>query len=788
MSVSVSIQSSVIALAPGDSATLVAVATRLDGRRGELQFTMSLPPDFDATVTSQVESGAVTTAEIRIRAPASITASRHIATLHVTGASAGRATVWFELEVAPHPGIDVTPERPEVTLIPGGVLPLNVAIARTVITDPVTLTLVAPAGISLVAPNDPVVGSRTRVTLAVTSGVAPGTYPAILRGSAPGVPDDDAPLLIVVSPDPLQLILDDVASVQATLVSAEIIVNRNGVAGTIAFTAEGLPPSVTFSAAPTAGTLASAEFAISAGALPGNYPLTLRGSDGSQSVATTFHLTIAPSNVGLTLVPQNVAVLSGTAATSLLTLARTSFDGTVAVAVDDVPAGVSVEISDSTVSGTTTTVLIAVSEAVSAGVYTLTVRAFPSPTTGEPGSPVLDPVSAPLTLTVVEAPVGGNVLLDWSRCSEPAWVAGQDGSGPWVRLAGALGRFAMAVTSARGGIAFTSGQSSLVVRYATHAELTAAPLDMCPPEQSVGSTRSVSGTTDFGNIVTSAEYTWHLGGGTGTSSLASPDFTIVGVGPGVHDLIGTGTIGLGRGPIQILRGVGPLAGEFIGTIGVFWETAVTPVNAVVRVGSLAGEGVSIRQNYLTTGSCSVTEFNRTGSSSASGAPSFSVLAIPAAKQSSTDFHQFDVTASSPSGHRRASLSVHALTSDVVPTVALPPALPPYLVTALSGSHQRLRLVMDAIPTGYDGDLTLSFADGLASVTIVHSAALLAEETPGPLTLEMPELGGTSGFPVGTVPTATAHGNWTIGITGSNGHATDCIEGASRWSIARTGTF
>ena len=788
--VRLTLESSTLTVAPGDSATLIVSALRLDGSKGKLTFSVSVPPQFDATIANVTESGAVTTATITIRAGASLVPASYFANIRVDGEPAGGASASLSLNVAPRPRIGVAPVKQTASVIPGGIAPIVVSVVRTAFTGPVALTLVAPPGISLVAPNEPVGGSSATVTLAVGGAVAPGTYAVTLRGSAPGVPDSDAPLSIIVSADALQLIVDDMATPQATVVSRDVIVNRNGASGAVTLSADGLPAGVGFSATTATGSTATLTLVVTAGALPGSHLITLRGSDGANAASVSFVLAIAASNVAMTLVPQHVAVLQGSTAASVLTLVRNSFGGAVSVELSGVPAGITVNATDATVTGATTTLVVTVARDKEPGPYLLTVRAIPHPSSGGAGGPALDPVTASLTVTVVETSTSGaNVVLDWSRCSAPDWVAGQDGTGPWTRLSGAQGRFAFAVSSVRGGVAYSTGPRSLTVQLATNAELTAAPTDMCDPVEPVVPLRTVTGLMDFSTILTSSSYTWRLGGGVGTSTLGSSDLTITGVRPGVHDLIGTGTIGLGNGPIVIVRDVNPPPDGYIGTVPVLGEFAIAPISGQVSVGPRAAESVLVRESYLTTAACTANEIYLSGTPViATGTSTFGLLGIPESRRRSSDYHHLDVRATSAAGTRSASLSVHAVAADKTLAVALPPNLPSYSVTQLPGSHLRLRLSMDAIPTGYNGAMTLQFGDGLSSVTIVNSAAALATAGTGIFLLDMPDLGGTSGFPDDAVPPVNARGDWTLTLTGSTGHATDCAEGASRWSIARTGSY
>ena len=78
-----------------------------------------------------------------------------------------------------------------------------------------------------------------------------------------------------------------------------------------------------------------------------------------------------------------------------------------------------------------------------------------------------------VALTVTPPASGALVLLDWSGCVAPTWVALQDGTGPWTRLTSSSATYVGSVASSVGGIAYVT-DGNVFVRYMMKAELSAA--------------------------------------------------------------------------------------------------------------------------------------------------------------------------------------------------------------------------------------------------------------------------------------------------------------------------
>lgn len=786
--ISMSVETSSISAVQGGTATLRASITRLGVFHGAVGFALTgLPPNVSAVVGTSTTTGQVTSAPITFHVARTTPVGAYLVTIRGTADRNGATLATVELQVAPRPAVMIAIPASALTIIRGGIAPVHVSIVRTAFAGPVSLSFLGAPGISATVSGDggPVSGTDAVMNVSVSTGVPPGTYAATLRSSGVGIDDSEVALSIVVSADPLQLIVGNAATSQASLVVADVIVNRNGADGAVTFSIDGLPAGITPAFAGGEASTHSATLTLVVGAtvVPGQYGLTLRGrSAGVADALAPFVLTVGASNVAVTLVPSTVTLLQGSTAASTLTLVRSAFSGPVGVELLGVPAGITVAAADATVIGTTTVLVVTTDRELAPGTYVLTVRAVPAPSGA--GAPALSPVTSMLTITVVEAPSGeGNVVLDWSRCAAPAWVAGQDGSGPWVPLIGAAGIYRFAAAD-RGGFAYLDGESRLNVRYGTAAELGAATIDLCPQSDpplhvAFGVAEHIDpvGMTQAG---VSELFAWHLGGGTGTSTPQAPAFGIQGVRPGTHDLIAWG-ISANAGRRALIRRDVP-EGAPLGTINLRGEGAVTPASATVSFSGFAGETAAYSMRYLTRAGCTADILVDTLLPLArTGTVLTTQLGIPPDQQRADDYHQVEMRARSTGGVRTTSHTVHSL--QIATTYPLPPLISVDAVT-LAGSYTRMRATVQTLWPAYNGSMTLTYSGGGRTVTVTASVAYLAGVSPE---LVMPELGGVSGFPAAAAVPLGSSGTWSLTLDGSNG-LPSCSEGSSRWSNTRTGIF
>jgi hypothetical protein len=778
----IAVMSAQLSLAPGGTAAVDASITRLGEYNGAVSFAIeNVPEGVSASVGALTTLGKVSTATITFAATSAMPAGSYVITIKGNAGSETKTLTQLTLEVAAIPAVGVFPARQSLAVIRGGISPLNVVLTRTNYTGPVTLELTGAAGISATFAAGATANTLS-ATISVATSAVPGSYAMRIRATGTGISAVEAPVTIIVSPDALQLIADDAATTQASIVTSSVVVNRFGVNGALSLSVTGLPAGASVTFPSTSTTSAVARFSVGAGVVPGSYSVVLRGTADGVEASTGLQLVVGPSNVGMTLVPQSVTLLQGTSAASLLTVLRTSFTGEVAVEVLSSPIGVTVSPSEPTVSGTTTTLVVQVARELAPGTYPVLVRVVPAPTTID--GPALDPVTTTLSVTVIQAPsVDANVILDWSACSPPSWVAAQSGTGPWQRLTATQGRFSFALTAVRGGFAYEDGSAGVVVRYMSSTELTSGAVNLCTPPPPA--THSVSGQAQ--HTGPQETVTWRLGGGAGTSTTPMPLFTIDGVRDGTHDLVGWGfTQSSATTPLIqrmfIMRDVNEGTGGSVGSVALGGPLGFAPSTVPITFSGFTGERFALTLSYLTTSACTENALWESGSPSVSGNTSLSVWGVPSTFQRSTDFHLVTANAIGTGVTRTASVSYNRVTGGRVLT--LPPLLTP-VISTVTGSHMRLRMFISAMPPEYNGTATLRYTSGTRSATVSATAATF---TGSVVVFDFPDLGSVPGFPIDAVPPTGSHGQFTTVLEGSNGASTLCVEDASRRRQVRTANY
>jgi hypothetical protein len=779
----ISVTATTVSLAPGGTATLQSSITRLGDYTGSVEFEFANVPDgVTAELSAPSTSGSVTSTSITFRALPTAGVGTFSVTIAAKAGGTRRTAQQVALLVVEAPSIGVFPSRASVIVIRGGIAPFNVALSRTNFTGAVTLALTgAPSGVTLDLTTNPVTTSNVTGTLSIASTVAPGTYNAKVRATGSGVADVESPVSIIVSPDPIQLIADDANGSQASVVTSQMIVNRFGVSGAVTFTATGLPAGTTVTFSGGTGTTASARFLIGSAVVPGAYGVTLRAQSAGLPDATVgVVLNVAPSNVAMSLVPQAVSVLQGAGTASAINLIRTAYSGAVSVEFSGLPAGLVLESSDLAVTGSQAVIIVNASREVAPGLYTITVRAIPAPS--EIDGPALDPVTAPLLVTVMASPPGsGNVVLDWSGCAAPGWVAGRDGAGPWTVLQGTGGVFRFSLTSQSGGYAFVDGGTQTIVRFATLAELTAGPISLCPPPQA-GVGKTLNAIAEHTNAAD--RFLWQVGGGSGTSTLAAPNFAISGVQDGTHDLIGISTAGTQQSRLYIRRDLNEPAGANIGTVTLVGPGSFNAQATNLTITPVSNERLTVGINYLTTTACTLTPLTSSSTTGATtGAIGWLYFAVPASQQRASDFHNVDVVAIGATNNTTRTMNV---SFNRAATRSIPlPAFINSSISTIGGAYFRMRATLTGLPAAYNRTATLRYSDGSRQMTITASTSGFAG---GVGLVEMPDLSLLPGFP-STAPVALgAHGTWSLTVDGGSLDTTRCAEEATRFSIVRNGVF
>lgn len=759
----VALQSPAVSVEQGSEATVMVTVTRVGEYSGPVAISVEgVPFGVTAELGSASTTGAETSASLTVRvsaaaAPGSynLLVRSHADPIPVDG------TTTLGLTITQPPAYALSLSLPGLVIARGGVAPVTVQLSRTNYNAPVTLSLTGAPGITASFGTNPVSGSSAPMTIAVAAGVAPGSYDMILRGVGAGLADRNATFPVTVTADPLQLVMGPGLNVpQGSVVNTDIILNRAGYAGPVELLAENLPAGVTATFNPASPTATSAVMTlfIQPSVTPSTYAVRVRGTGGGVPDATVdFNLVVNPSGLSLILSPDAVSVFQGTGATSTVTLARNNLDGVVDLSVEGAPPGVTVQLSASSLTGTSTTLSIVSDTDAAPGVYPVTIRAVPA--SWPPGASR----TAALTVTVRATPTGGgNVLLDWSGCALPNWVAVQDGSGAWTQKVPAAGVVSFSLNSDKGGIAFVESGNTVVVRYHTRAELTAGTLNMCPPVQVPG-TKTITGFAVHNGA--GEVFTYSLGGAIGSSSQASPNFALAGVRDGIHDLMGWGTTAGAFGLRGLLRRDIDLPnGGALDPVDLLGVGSFAPQRNTLSVLLNQGDQVSHSMSYLTTALCTANPLY----SNVLGTTAL-MSGVPAPLQRPEDLHLVTVTASGFRRTRVATLTFQLMSGR---TLVLPPLLTVPSVTTLPAGYKALQAVLGSMPAVYNGTVGFRYTAGTKAMSVSASMGYIGS---GAVVLAMPDFGSVPGWPNAAAIGTGESGTWNYSVDGSSGPGALCTE-------------
>ena len=756
--VSLALTPSTVSIPLGSQESFTVTVIRTGEFKGEVPVTVEgAPAGVTATVSSPSTVNQVSTVTITVQVGAEASVGSHVLTIRGNADPLPYVTAVLILTVVQPPAFTVAVSNPSPTIIRGGLAPLAVRLTRIAFAAPVTFSLDGVPGITAAFGTNPLSGDSTTLTLSVSASVAPGTHTATLRGVAAGLADRTVPIAVTVTSDAIQLIAPgEVSAAQGSSVSAELLVNRGGYAGPVTLTAENLPAGVSASFQPAAPTGVSATMTLSVGptAAPGSHPITVRGAGtGVPSATTQLVLWVNGASVTLALIPPSLSLSPGGAATISAILTRANFTGRVSMAVDGTPAGLTVTPASALVIGSAATLTVAAGMGMAPGQHDLTVRATPE------GFPPSAASSATLRVTVA-APSLGNVVLTWSGCTAPNWVAAQDGDEPWAQVLPAGGEYRFAVTSGRGGYAFVEKGNELAVRYHTQAELTAGPIGMCPPPVS---TKVVNGT---GTHINLSPIIWDVsfGGGFATTSFLSPNFQVSVTAEGPQDLVVTG---FAQGGLRVLlvRDLDIAEGGSLPAMTLNSEVSIMGQAGLTFFG---GAGLPLPRTsftgsmkYLTTAACTVNHLHNF----------VSMLGVSESSQRPDDFHMFTVS-------WNAAGSVHSATEVfrriAARSVAMPVATNAPVVSTVPGAFKRLAASFSAIHLAYTGLRQLEYQGGGRSVSVTASNGYTGSAG---VELTTPDLSGVAGWLASFAPAADATGTWRVILEGGTSSKALCTENA-----------
>jgi hypothetical protein len=493
--------------------------------------------------------------------------------------------------------------------------------------------------------------------------------------------------------------------------------------------------------------------------------------------------------ITVNLSPGATSVRQGELVAVVATVARSGgFIGDVTITAEGAPTGMTVGVGSIATSGTSTTASVSFSPiaSVAVGTYNITVRAK--------GTGVSD-VTATLQLQVTAgASPAGNVSVDLSAGfpNTITWFASQDGSGAWTRVSGATDVYKFSVVTGKGGFAWVSdlnGAKTLHVRFATQAELTAAPLVVC---SAIG-TKTIHGTVS--GLASSEFGTVTLTNMVSVATVASPSYTFFNVKDGPHDLIAyrwaSPDVSTDRVIIRRDQNVannGSAANFDLGTGGTEGVTTATAPFALVGVQSF--DNLTFATAYLTGASCDVSLFKIWSPNAATGTlRSVTVPGVPTAQQRTTDFHELLVTTGNGGENpgtlmlatptpfailppaRTTRLFLHTLAADTL-TLGAPFGVPP-TVTTIPGSYTRLQAQF-TMPSDYQTSMTLDFGTGQSnpSVSLTASFGWMGGSTS---TLAVPDFSGVAGWSNAWAPVTGTAVAWSLTATGTNITNSQCVD-------------
>jgi hypothetical protein len=537
-----------ISVAQGSAESVNVTIERRDGFNKAIRVgVQGAPPGVTIDVRAST-AGEVTTFVTTFRVDRSVLVGSYACVVRVRAERLRDSDRRITLRVVEPPSYTMTTSPREVRIVRGGVAPMTVNVARTSFGAPITLSLDAAQGITAAFLTNPITANRGDALISAGSDAPLGTHAMTLRAAAAPLADRTGSLSVTVTDDHLQVIADSVVSaLQGATIRQTIIVNRSASVASVALSAENLPSGVSATFAAGAPHEQVMSLAVSPATAVGTYPVIIRASgNGVPDVTADFRLTVGRSGVAIKAEPESLSVFQGTSASATLTFQRIALDTTVAITFPNVPSGFTVAVAPPNVAGTSASLTIGTASTVSPGAYDIPIAATPA---GWP-SDAATMTSLRVNVRAV-LPGGGNVILDWSACAPPQWVAAQDGNS-WKQVLPVAGLFQFTVTSSRGAFAYVE-RDSVVVRYQTQVELTARPHDMCPPARS---SKVVTGRAIHSFQTEQVNHSF--GGATASSRGDNPDFRLTGVRDGVHDLVAwrpaAGARGLIRRDIDVEDG------------------------------------------------------------------------------------------------------------------------------------------------------------------------------------------------------------------------------------------
>lgn len=700
-----------LSVVQGAAGTVPITITRSNGYADAVTLAVTgLPTGVTAAFAPATIAAGSTTSTLTLTVAGTTAAATTPLTITAsgTGVTAQTATVNLTVTAAATPAISLTAAPAAVTMVAGanGASVITLARSGGFAGDVALASTGAPAGMTVALTPATIAAGSTTSNLAITTttAVIPGTYNLTITGTGAGVAAQSAMVAVTVNQAPgvtiTAIAAQQLSQGSSSATAIPLVLTRvGGLAGDLTMSLEGAPAGVTAAFTPNPVTGAGTQMTLTAtpAAAAGTYTLTVRATGaGNVSGTASFQLTVTTASQGsyvMNATPSTLTVQQGQTGLSTINIARAGgFTGAVTLAASGLPTGATATFNPNALTGTQSTLGIAVGAATPAGTYTITVT----------GTAVgLTNVTTTLSLTVTATPTGGtgNVSVQFCDLNElPLWVAYRSGTtGAWTPVsAGANNTYSFTINGV-GGMAWvkptTGGVADVTIWYGTAAQLTQFGQQEC-----VSSPATKSLTGSFAGLTGAQTGSVSIGGGFAQSTIGVNTFSVQNVANGSTDLLAyRSTQGLVGGVFAtvpdkgvIRRGVNYAAGSAIPVIDFNGTESFTPASAQVTVNN-AGSGLLQVFSSFQTGNGTIGGF--TFGALVGGTNPFSVYGVPSNLTAAGDFHLVQATSTTivnnaPSESRSATQFNRELANR---TLTLGPSLTlPTYATLSTTPYARIR--------------------------------------------------------------------------------------------------
>lgn len=559
------------------------------------------------------------------------------------------------------------------------------------------------------------------------------------------------------------------------------VTGSSGFSGPATIAVTGAPSGVTASASTPqvsgSTTTSTVNITVGTAVSAGTHTLTVTASGGGvESITRSFALTISalPGGFRIAATASTLTLAQGSTATTTITITRTGgFAGAVGLSATGMSNGLTATLLPASATGSAATLSLTANSVATPGTFSLTI-------VGNAASLPAQMITTQVTVTPGPNGGAGSVTVDFSGCgaeTKPVWFAFQDGGGPWSRVTPANDIYRFTISGNAGGYAIATrdatNATSVAVRMLSSAELTAAPINVCPVPRG---TKSITATVQ--GVGQNQQATLNLGG-SAVLVPASGTVTIPDIPNGTFDLVawrmnsarGLNTPSDSKG--IIIRDVNIPDGSSAGSFN-FADVGNPSAWIVNFTGTIPGDTFTGSMQYYTGPRESCTGALLYNFSNNVPTIPGSAWGFPADIQRATDYYVMSAVATNGGATRISRRSSHLAGIAALHfggTVLLP------AISDVSGaSYKRLQAV-GATPAEYSSTIDFRYTNtaGDRTAALEASVAWLGGNTG---TLTFPDFTSVSGWDNNWVPAPSSNVLWTFGGTGASHNGLPCVEGAT----------